>query len=156
MHLPRHREFVTAILLGRAEAVGCQLPRLLPLERASLVQRVRRHAHMQDPIDRAEADGLEVWEANLPSRCGALAPGRIYVPPAMPDDEAEILIEHERTHHVAFERSLCHATEADIWIATAEAVWPFGHHRPIGPAHWFLDAISVRRGRIIAKEIAVA
>ncbi len=156
MHLPRHRAFVTAILLGKAEAVGCQLPRLLPLERASLVRLVRRHAHLRDPMERAEADGLEVWEASLPSRCGALAPGKIYLPPALPDDEAEVLIDHERMHHGAFEYGLCHATEADIWIATAEAVWPFGDHRPVGPAHWFLDAISMRRRCVITKEIAAA
>lgn len=151
MHLPKHCAFVTAILLGRAESVGCQPPRLLPLERASLVRRVRRWAHLPDPLDRAEADGLEVWEAALPSRCGALAPGRIYVPPALPDAEVEVLIDHERTHHAALDWGLCHATEADIWIATAEATWPFGTHRPVGPAHWFLDAVSLRRARIIAK-----
>lgn len=139
--------YVTAILLGRYEAVRCQPPRLTPAERRSLVRAMRRHGckSYEGADKRAEADGLELFEAAMPRRCGVHAGRRIYLPVGLSEADADVVIDHERTHHWIDQRGLVHATEADAWLATADAVWTPGAARPLGFPDWFLDAVEMAR-----------
>lgn len=149
--LAPHQSFAVAILLGKYETAGVDPPRLTPWERAGLVRAMRRHRHAAHALERAEADGLAVYEARLPRRCGAQRGHSIYIPPGLDDPEADVMIDHERCHHHVAERGLAHATEADVWIATAEAMWPPGDPRPVGPSHWILDGIAIARSGYITK-----
>lgn len=139
--------YVTAILLGRWEAVRCQPPRLTRAERRSLARAMRRHGCQpyEGADKRAEAEGLELWEAAMPRRCGVHAGNRIYLPAGLHEADADLVIDHERTHAWVDRRGLVHATEADAWLVTADAVWTPGDPRPQGFPDWFLDAVEMSR-----------
>lgn len=147
MGLSARERFVTAILLGEHESVGAQAPRLRAHQRVSLAASLRAHGcpPWRGADERAAADGLEVFEALLPGRCGASLGNRVYVPPGIPDDEVDLVIDHERVHARIKARGLVHATESDAWLTTADIVWPPGTLRPMGFPHWFLDALEIAR-----------
>lgn len=147
MGLSARQRFVTAILMGRHESVGVQAPRLRPHQRASLAASLRAHGcpSWAGADVRAASDGLEVYEALLPGRCGASLGSRVYVPPGLPPEEVDLVIDHERVHARIKARGLVHATEADAWLATADITWPSGTARPLGFPHWFLDAVEIAR-----------
>jgi len=147
MGFSTRQRFVTAILLGRYDSAGVQPPRLRVQQRASLASALRAHGcpAWMGAAARAEADGLTVMEAMLPGRCGAALGSRVFIPPGLADDEANLLIDHERVHAHIRGRGLVHATEADAWLATADTAWPLDGARPLGFPHWFLDAVEIAR-----------
>lgn len=149
--------FVVPILFGRASGVA-GVPALTRHERRSLLRALRRNGSPPHDlaVQRAEADGLEVYEAAIPRRCGACCGRRIYIPPGLSDESAELLIEHERVHWWVGHRGLTHATEADAWLVTADLAWPHTYPRPRGFPAWFLDAAGASRRGAIAKVIAAA
>lgn len=143
------QSYVPAILLGKAASVGVDPPRLTAAERRSLTRALARHGcpPWEGADKRAEAEGFELFEAPLPRRCGAhdVRRGHIFLSPGIDPHELDLVIDHERVHGWIFRRGLEHATEADAWMVTAEAVWPRNALRPLGFPDWFLDVVEIVR-----------